>query len=29
VFVIQFHAEHGSRQNGVDAPFHFDMFFSH
>jgi predicted urease superfamily metal-dependent hydrolase len=29
VFVVEFDAEHGSRQYGVDAPFYFNVFFSH
>ena len=29
VFIVEFHAEHGSGQYGVNAAFDFDMFFSH
>lgn len=29
VFVVEFHPEHRARKHGLDAPFHFNMFFFH
>ncbi len=29
MFVLEFDAEHGAREHGLDAAFHFNMFFFH